>query len=103
MKINAQNKLYYKNTSIVRDAYYDDIYNYIRKKNANILEGRCPNRITEIKSKTSRDNAKKQFRNKIKSYKIDEETNRLLYKKLIIVLINLFFSIIFEKIYYINL
>ena len=103
MKINAKNKLYYKNTSIVRDAYYDDIYNYIRKKNANILEDRYPNRITDIKSKVSRDNAKKQFRNKIKSYKIDEETNRLLYKKLIIVLINLFFSIIFEKIYYINL
>ena len=91
MKINAKNKLYYKNTSIVRDAYYDDIYNYIRKKNANILEDRYPNRITDIKSKASRDNAKKQFRNKIKSYKIDEETNRLLYKKLIIVLINLFY------------
>ena len=71
---------------MIRDAYYYDIYNYLRKKNDNITENRYPKRITDIKAKDKRDNAKKEFRHKTKSYKIDKEINRLLYKKIIIIL-----------------
>lgn len=80
-KINIKNKVYYKNNLIIREAFYDEIYHYIDLKNKNITEGRFPKRITSIKNKAKRDNAKKQFKKKIKNYKIDIDTGRLTYRK----------------------
>ena len=55
---------------MIRDACYDNIYNYLRKKNDNIIENRYPKRITDIKAKDKRDNAKKNLDIKLNLIKL---------------------------------
>ena len=75
--------MYYQNDKVKRKTNYNDIYHYLDYKNLGIDDNIYPTKITNIKNKSKRDNAKKQFKKTTKKYTIDTEDNRLTYKKLI--------------------
>ena len=83
IKLNINEKMYYQNDKVKRKTNYNDIYHYLEYKKLGIDDNRYPKRITDIKDKSKRDNARKQFKKTIKKYTIDTEDNRLAYKKLI--------------------
>ena len=59
IKLNTNEKIYYQNDKVKRKTNYNDIYHYLEYKNLGIDENRYQKRITNIKDKSKRDNAKK--------------------------------------------
>ena len=62
-----------------RNIKYKDIYNYIKSKDET-GSGVYPQSIYDIKEKNRRKNKKKDFRDSIKDYYIDQKTKRLKIK-----------------------